>query len=484
MKLQFAFGNPRKKAKKSKAKTFKRKKFTKVKKSKKVVAKTIKRPKTKVKPKAIHKMKHKKSKALKKNPDRFQIRKKGKLVHSGVKPNMKDLGLLQSEFLKAEKEYKSAAFGSKSKIKARSKYAAVAGKLKKMASDSASAAKLLQRFQEEGATITNQEITMAKKKKASKKKSYKKAFKKKATSKPVAIKKAKKKASKKKTHKKKAHKKALVIKKVHKKAHKKAKKHSKKHGKKHKQKLITHKHSAKTGHFKRGSKIKFKKTVGKGKKKFTLSGLFKLNPTRSNPMSKISDLAKSATSLDTMELISLGVGGALVPVINSGIGKIPYMDVVVGKINEFVGPQATGSIVPMLIGALMNVGADHLVKDAKTKKYINSAGDGLISAGIIGLTMSLSQKYVVEGMMAGVLYSPMNGVNYTPMSGVQYTPMSGVPQLAGPDFGRTSDYGGGAGYTEGHRFSSADFGRAMDEESDELTTEDDMSSDNLSGVMG
>jgi len=490
MKLQFAFGNPRRKKKAKKAmkrKKVVRKKATKVKKRKKSVAKRHKRLKTKHKPfRAKGFMKRKKAKKAKKsmrkfttlkgrkrkakkNPEKFQVRKGGKIVHSGVAPSRKDLGLKTKEFYKAKAAYEKAPDASKAKAKARLALSKIMKDVNLIEGNRRAFDKLAERFKEEGATISTQEIGMAKKKKASKKKA-KKVSKKKAVK---ASKKKTRKVSKKKAVKVKA--KTVKRKSSKKKSHKRKTK---------KTKMITHKHSAKTGHFKRGTKIKFKKTTGKGRKKVTLSGFFKLNPSRRNPMSKIKDLAKSATHLNTTELTSLAIGGALVPVINSGIGKIPYADKVVGFINEYVGPQATGSIIPMLVGAIANIASESLVKDANTRKHINAAADGLISAGVIGLTMSISQKYVVEGMMSGILYSPMSGVNYTPMSGVNYTPMSGMPQLSGPDFGRASDYGGGGGYTEGHRFSKADFGRAMDEDSDELSTDDDIMSDNMSGGLG
>lgn len=494
MKLQFAFGNPRrkKKAKKvTKRRKVVRKKATKVKKRKKSVAKRHKRLKTKHKPfRAKGFMKRKKAKKAKKsmrkfttlkgrkrkakkNPEKFQVRKGGKIVHSGTAPSRKDLGLKTKEFYKAKAAYEKAPDASKAKAKARLALSKIMKDVNLIEGNRRAFDKLAERFKEEGATISTQEIGMAKKKKASKKKA-KKVTKKKAVK---ASKKKTRKASKRKASKRKASK----IVKASKKA---VKTKAKKRRKAKKVKMISHKHSAKTGHFKRGTKVKFKKTTGKGRKKVTLSGFFKLNPSRRNPMSKIKDLAKSATHLNTTELTSLAIGGALVPVINSGIGKIPYADKVVGFINEYVGPQATGSLVPMIVGALANIASETFVKDANTRKHINSAADGLISAGVIGLTMSISQKYVVEGMMAGVLYSPMSGVNYTPMSGVQYTPMAGIPQLSGPDFGRAADYGGGAGYTEGHRFSKADFGRAMDEDSDEIATDDDIMSDNMSGGLG
>jgi len=485
MKLQFAFGNPRKGKKK--------KKSTKVKKSKKSVAKLSKRPKTKhmkskkakksskLKARSTFKGKARKHSTKKKNPTKIMIHKGGKLVHSMQRPNIKDVEASMKQYQNLKAAYEKAPIGSEKKKSLRESLAKLSKTVKsKLQKTNESAEKVLQRFQEEGAKISRTEIGMAKKKKTKTKTKSKSKSKVKSKAKKAKTKKAHKKSHKK-AHKK-SHKK--VHKSAHKKAHKKTHKKSSHKRKKRRAKMITHKHSAKTGHFKHGSVVKFKKTVGKGRKKVKVSGIFKLNPFRSNPMSKIKDLAKSATKLDQMELISLGVGGALVPIINSGISKIPYMDVVVSKINDYAGPQATGSIVPMLVGALMNVASEQFVKDAATKKYINAAGDGLISAGIIGLTMSLSQKYVVEGMMAGVLYSPMNGVNYTPMNGVNYTPMNGVPQLAGPDFGRSSDYGGSGGYTQDKRFSSADFGHASDEDIDEDTTEDDMMSDNLSGGLG
>jgi hypothetical protein len=100
--------------------------------------------------------------------------------------------------------------------------------------------------------------------------------------------------------------------------------------------------------------------------------------------------------------------------------------------------------------------------------------------------------------MAGVNYTPtmrgLGNVRYTPngMRGINYTPemrgMGIVPTLNGmgrsPDFGKSADYGGSGGYTEDHRFSKSDFGaHAMDEDSDEAQTEDDILSDNLSGSM-
>lgn len=493
MKLQFAFGNPskktRKKAKKTKKKVNRRKKVTKVKKSKKILAKRRKSLKTKHKPKRLKGlMKRKKVKKSsykastlkgrkrkeKKNPEKFAFYaqgekgKLGKKLHSGIAPTFKDFEKKQARLEKAKQAY-LAVEGSEEnskKKRLRNSYKNAIKALVRMKSDVAAHKKLVEAYDKEGAILKTEEI-MAKKKKAKKaKKATKKVTKKAKKAKKATKKKVVAKAKVKKTHKKKAHK-------------SKARK-----TKKRKTKMITHRHSAKTGHFKKGSKVKFKKTIGSGSKKMTLSGFFKLNPSRRNPMSKIKDLAKSATKLDTTELTSLAIGGALVPVINSGIGKIPYADKVVGFINEYVGPQATGSIVPMLIGAVANIASEQFVKDAQTKKHINAAADGLIAAGVIGLTMSISQKYVVEGMMSGVLFSPMSGVNYTPMAGVNYTPMAGVPQLAGPDFGRAADYGGGAGYTQSHRFSKADFGRAMDEDSDELATEDDINSENLSGGMG
>ena len=54
--------------------------------------------------------------------------------------------------------------------------------------------------------------------------------------------------------------------------------------------------------------------------------------------------------------------------------------------------------------------------------------------------------------------------------------------MSGPDFGG-ADYGAG-GYQEDKRFSKSDFGHAMDMDSDEEMTDDDINSENLSGSMG
>lgn len=270
-------------------------------------------------------------------------------------------------------------------------------------------------------------------------------------------------------------------------------------------KMITHRHAKSTRHIKKGAKAGFKlkkkskrsqSLVGHGKfgkkgPKFTirarkskrgLSGSVKINPRRKNPMAVT---IENALGLRTGEITGLVLGGALVPVVNTYLPRIPGMSAVVSTINEYAGPQAAGSIVPILVGAGLNLGADYASGD--TRRYMEMAGKGMVTAGLIGLTVSLVQKGM--GMMAGINYTPaMRGINYTPtMRGINYTPKMGImPQLGSrADFG-AADYGGGGGYTEAHNRSRADFGADMssDSQADHWGSEDDMLSSQMSGSMG
>jgi hypothetical protein len=93
--------------------------------------------------------------------------------------------------------------------------------------------------------------------------------------------------------------------------------------------------------------------------------------------------------------------------------------------------------------------------------------------------MSLSQRYVAPAL-AGINYTPMGimptmgDIRYTPSMGdIRYTPSMGImPQLAGPDFGRSPNYGGGGGSKEA-RTQRADFGADWSQDSEGLLDSED-----------
>lgn len=468
MKLQFAFGNPRK--------------------GKKKVATKRKKPQTKKRrakistgAKSMAKKSHAK-KRVKKNPQFFvaKSKKTGKITdrsHKTMTPS--EIQAFNKKYYDLKgKKLSTKDPVKKAKLKARMTEMIVKRKkdVRKKISDKNMLKHLIADKDKELKFFSTEGKTVAKKK--SRKKVSKKASKK--VTKKVA-KKSRKKATKKVARK--AHKR--VAKKAH---HKKvvAATHVVKKPKSHKRrkraKIYSHKHSTNMRHLRKGTRIKMKGSVGRGKKKVGLSAIFKVNPFKGNPMKNALKNVEKYAGMEVGEIGALALGGALVPLINSGVTKVPGLDTVAAKINELVGPQAAGSIIPMLLGLGINAMGEHLIKDAATKKYVHMAGEGLVAAGVIGLAMSMSQQYVAPAVgLAGVNYTPMHGVNYTPMHGVNYTPMAGVPQLAGPDFGG-ADYGAG-GYQEDHRFSSADFGgMSMDASADDMVTEDDILEDGMGGL--
>lgn len=480
MKLQFAFGNPRK-GKKSVRKS---------KKSKKKVAKSHKKPKTmkvakksikKSKVKVMAKARKKLAKKSRKNPMHYVARKKGKIIGRGRNiPTPSEQGKETKEFFKAQRKYNEYRGTDAKKKKLRN--ALVKAKKKASAREALieQEKKTAKRYLEDGADVkfySTEGKSMAKRKKSRKKHSKKVA-------KKSHAKKTRKKSHSKKRRTKKVHAKRRHIKKHHAKKHhaKKVRRHKKRRAK-----VITHSHSSSTRHFKKGSVLKGKVVGKRGKKKVSLSIKAKVNPFRRNPMKDISKLTKTYAGMELMELGSLALGGALVPVINSALVKVPGVSTVVSKINEYVGPQAAGSALPILAGIALNAAGEHLIK-GDGKKYAHMVGEGLVAAGFIGLAMSLSQQYLAPALgLSGVNYVPMSGVNYSPMSGVNYSPMGimpqmGItPQLAGPDFGHV-DYGRG-GYQEDHRFSNADFGgMSMDSSADDMLTEDDILDDSMGGL--
>ncbi len=214
-------------------------------------------------------------------------------------------------------------------------------------------------------------------------------------------------------------------------------------------------------------------------------------------MKNLSAQSKKFLGLDGSEIAALAAGGALVPIVNAGIGKIPGADKIVAKINEFVGPQATGAVIPILAGIALNLLGDKL--SGQAKEYTKLAGEGLAAAGVVSLAAGLSQTYMapalgLSGMgimptLNGINYTPnrsMRGINYTPnsMRGINFTPNMGImPQLNGmgasPDFG-SANYGGGGGSAEA-RTSRADFGAydSQDSEAEGLSDEDNSYSSSM-----
>jgi general stress protein 26 len=252
----------------------------------------------------------------------------------------------------------------------------------------------------------------------------------------------------------------------------------------------THKSSSRVKHLRKGTSIRVHGSVGKGKKKVKLSGRVKVNPrhhSRRNPMKQVTDMTKKYLGMNGEELTALAVGGALVPVINGLTKKLAPQ--VVGLLNTYVGSQAAGSVLPILMGAGLNALAEHALPAGPARDYTKVAGEGLASAGIVGLMLSISQNYIIPATGLGaVIYGPgYSGINYTPnMQGINYTPNMGVtPQL-------------GAGYTEAHKYSRADFGRgadfggmsgadfgeyALDQDVDEQMDPDQIMDSSMSGGM-
>jgi hypothetical protein len=282
--------------------------------------------------------------------------------------------------------------------------------------------------------------------------------------------KGKSKVAKRKRRKKKAHKaKASKAKRHHKRRKHRRKKHAAKIAaapKRHKRrrrhkraKVYSHRHSKRISHVPKGTVF-----YSRGKGKYRRHKLRFINPA-------IGDAMKEWLGHDVKELGSLAVGGAVYQLTNATVTKLlnmisPTIAPMTVKI-PVVGP----ALIPLLAGALI-------------QKYVPAnmggrfIGEGIIAAAVVGMGVSAGQMVIPASMLSGVFYTPgMNG--YPQMGNVKYYPgMSGVinPQLGAvkyypgmsgypvmgrdPDFGKATDYGGEGGYTEGHKFSSSDFGQA------------------------
>lgn len=278
-------------------------------------------------------------------------------------------------------------------------------------------------------------------------------------------------------------------------------------------KMYTHRHSKKTRHITKGSvakfsakgkrnRYKFRSHFGKGKKKVSVSGSvrvsksglkgrMKINPYRRNPMK---DVAKKALGLDTHELQLLAVGAAAAPISAALLPRIPGVNKVIAMFAQYIPAKYQTAGVNLLVGAGFNLLADQKFVPAGAKKPVSMIGEGLAAAAVIQLVSSVvSDGLKAAGMsgfgimpqLNGINYTPMRGINYTPnMRGINYTPqmrgMGVMPQLSGPDFGRSPNYGGGGGSSEA-RTSPADFGacNSQDSESDWFGDEDDNQSSSM-----
>lgn len=278
-----------------------------------------------------------------------------------------------------------------------------------------------------------------------------------------------------------------------------SKRKSSKRGKRGKRRtrMITHKHAKSTRHVRRGAKArvtarkrkgsyKIKTHFGRGKKRVRLTGslrpsksglkgIFKINPFRRNPMT---DAIAKFTGLNNKELQLLAIGAAAAPISAALLPRIPGLNTVVGMVAGYIPAKYQSAGVNLLLGVALNAVAGKV--GGQGGKYAGMVGEGLAAASIIQLVSSMATDGLRAAGMAGVNYTPqmrglgimpqlngMRGVSYTPqmrgMGDVRYTPqMRGIGSSA--DFG-SADYGGGGGYTEAHNRSRADFGANFSQDS-------------------
>lgn len=455
MKLQFAFGNPRGKKRKSVAKRRKSRKTNSVK-AKLRKGSSMAKKKRHVKRRSKHR-RHKR-----RNPEAALIRKGGRTVGREFSPlNKRESDAAEGIFKSLLIKYKAAPLGAGKSALLRE----MAG-LKKKLNKRSSYLKTLARYEEE-ADVKISKFELGKKKKGAKvakrkkKKGGKKKVRRSKKAKAAAPKRAKRrKGGKRKSSKRRKHKKVAKVSAAPKKRRHKRRKGGKRKGSKRRSrrrvKMISHKHGSNVRHIKKGTSFRFKSKSKRGKRSITVSGRVRVNPYRRNP--SMADQVKTYTGMSQEELGALALGAALVPIINGGIAKVPGGAALVTAINGVVGAQAVGSVIPLGIGIALNAVAEHAVKSGQGNKYLKMTGEGLVAAGLIGLVMGIAQKYVNPMLgLSGINFTPsMRGINFTPNMGIMPQLNGGLgimPQLNG--MGAPGDYGGNAGY----RQSSADFGR-------------------------
>ncbi len=201
---------------------------------------------------------------------------------------------------------------------------------------------------------------------------------------------------------------------------------------------------------------------------------------------------RSLTGMGTEEIASLALGGALYSTVNQMVNK--YLPASISHMLSSL-PVIGPVIVPIAAGMACKFLSEK-VPQRQAAKALDMIGEGLVGAAVVGAGVSLGQSVLpmIPGFapaspaLSGINYTPnMNGVFYTPgLSGINYTPNMNGPQMgimprlngmgASADFG-AADYGGGAGYTEEHKFSRADFGKDAD-----YGDEDPLDEDNMAGM--
>ena len=513
MKLQFAFGNPRR-AKKAKSKG---KKVAKRHTKRKTSSVNLKSKKIR---KAILMAKSKRRKRSRKNPAAAVVRKNGKIAARVFSPLSKtEEHKLSGRIEAALSKYKKAAPASAERSAAYKELVKVKKEATGKLSKRHAYLKTLQRYTEEGAKITEYDLAAKKgaksvaKKKKRKSKKARKASAKKVTRKAKRTKKRKSTKRRSKAQKA-ALRKMLAANKAKRKGSKKRKstkrrKSSAKRRKSSKRrypKMVAHKHAASTRHIRKGSTAKFsgrgkkgkfkvRTYFGKGKRKVKmtgtirrkgtsgLSGIFKLNPFRSNPMKAN---VKKYTGLEMKEVQVLALGAAAAPLSAAFLSKVPGISQVSGLLAQYIPVQYQSAVLNLLAGAALNVGADYAPAGG-AKKALSTLGEGLAAASIISLVSAVVTDGLRMSGMAGINYTPsMRGINYTPnmgimptMNGINYTPSMGImPQLNGmgssPDFG-SANYGGGGGSKEA-RTQRSDFGAWESQDSEGEPWTDDENS--------
>lgn len=494
MDIQYIFGNPRAKAKRKKKALASKGKSRK----NKMVAKT--KGKTMAKRKKLVKRKI----AKKRNPKYYVIKSKGTvvgakgIVKKGLLGRTKSI-LTDSEYSKLKSDYRknkeilsqlrkgfSAAKGDAKKRSELLKKINLHAKQNKMLIRAArknkknmfSARKTVVQAAAHGKDVQvkvkdqSLEQFLGEGKKMAKKKKAKKASKKKAkVHKKKKAKKVSKKAKKAKVHKKKKAK-------VHKKAARKSSKKrrlTKASAKAQSRGKVLYKMSTVEPKKKKKKSKKVKYKI-RGKKRTILMSLKRLNPFGGNMKVNIKDF----TGLEVKEagyLVAGSVGSDLVEKLSR-----KYLGAYISQLDSMV-PGGVKAVNALVVGAAA----------ALTHKYVKNdhakeVAKAVIVAQIVKLGSSLTEMVAKPLGLSGVDYTPLSGIPYG-LRGVDYTPLSGAtpqmgsvnftkslngptPQMGyGADFGRgydVSDYGGGGGYTEDRKFSSADFGNAdMDDSDDE-----------------
>lgn len=205
---------------------------------------------------------------------------------------------------------------------------------------------------------------------------------------------------------------------------------------------------------------------------------------------KVEQSVRTYVGHSTGDLVGLAIGGASVPFFNRLLSR--YAPGVANMIANAVGPQNAGAVIPILGGIVFNAIAevDAVRRQGMVHDALRAIGEGMSAAGVIGLSMGISQQQILprigpvlglSGMPYGMngipegmgIYPQLSGVEYFPMSGVEYFPMSGInytPAGDAANFG-SANYGGNVGYHQ----SPSDFGADWSQDSiaDHFNSEDD-----------